>query len=226
MDKKLVLEALHKAKENSKKRNFNQSIDLVVTFKDLDLKKPDNQVDFYTQLHFSKGRAVKVCGLVGPELRDASSKELDFTVDADSFAEYAKDKKKVKKLAAEYDYFIAQANLMAKIAQTFGRVFGPRNKMPNPKSGAVVPANANLGQVRDRLKMTTRVLVKTSLQYQTLVGKQDMKEEEVVDNVLSLYNQIIHHLPNEKNNIKSVYLKSTMGPAIKIGEDKNEVTEK
>lgn len=225
MKKDQILEALNRAKKESKDRKFSQTIDMIVTFKDLDLKKPDNQVDFFTQLHFSKGSELKICGLVGPELRENSEKELDFTIDADSFVDYAKDKKKVKKIASEYDYFIAQANLMGKIAQTFGRIFGPRNKMPNPKSGAVVPANANLAQIRDRLKKTTRVLVKTSLNYQTAVGKEDMKDEEVIDNIITLYNQIIHHLPSEKNNIKSIYLKTTMGPSIKIGEDAKEVTE-
>lgn len=226
MNNKLVLDALNKAKESTKKRNFKQSIDMIVIFRDLDLKKPDHQVDFFTQLHFSKGKDLKICGLVGPELREASEKDLDFTVSDDQFAEYAKDKRKIKKLASEYDFFIAQANLMGKIAQTFGRVFGPRNKMPNPKSGAVVPANANLAQIKERLKMTTRVLVKTSLQFQTLIGKEDMKDEEIIDNVMTLYNQIVHHLPNESDNIKTVFLKTTMGPAIKIGEDKSEVIEK
>jgi large subunit ribosomal protein L1 len=199
---------------------------MIITLKDLDLKKPDNQVDFFTQLHFSRGKEVKICGLVGPELKENSTKELDFTINADQFVDYAKDKKAIKKIAEEFDFFIAQGNLMGKVAQTFGRVFGPRNKMPNPKSGAVVTPNANLAQVRDRLKMTVRVTAKTSLQYQTLVGKSDMKDEEVVDNIMTIYDQLIHHLPGEKNNIKSIFLKTTMGPAIKVGSDKNEVAEK
>jgi len=47
MDKKKFLEALNKAKQDSKKRNFKQKVDLIVNLKDLDLKKPEQQVEFF-----------------------------------------------------------------------------------------------------------------------------------------------------------------------------------
>ncbi|MCB9358854.1 50S ribosomal protein L1 [Candidatus Woesearchaeota archaeon] len=219
MDKSKIQAALKIAKEQSGKRNFKQTIDLIVTMKDMDLKKPDHQVDFFLPLHHSNGKDVKVCGLVGPEMKEAAEKELDFVVVVDDFEQYAKDKKKIKKLAETYDYFIAQANLMAKVAQTFGRVFGPKNKMPNPKSGCVVPPNANLAALKQRLKNTVRVMVKTTLQYQVAIAKEDMDEEIIIDNALTVYNQLVHHLPSEVNNIKDVFIKLTMGPAVKVGAD-------
>jgi len=219
MDKNKILTALKKAKESSTKRNFNQTVDLIVTLKDLDLKKPDHQVDLFLSLHHSNGKEIKVCGLVGPELKDSAEKDLDFSVNVDKFPNYAKDKKLIKKLSQDYDFFVAQATLMPKVAQTFGRVLGPKNKMPNPKSGCVVPPNANLAQVKTKLQNMIRIFVKTSMQYQVAVGKEDMKDEEIVDNVLTIYDQLIHHLPNEIHNIKSLFLKLTMGPSIKIGSD-------
>ncbi|MFT4297702.1 MAG: hypothetical protein ACMXX5_00755 [Candidatus Woesearchaeota archaeon] len=81
MDKEKLKLALSKVKESSTKRNFNQTIDMIITFKDLDLKKPDHQMDFFMSLHHSNGRSTKICGLVGPELKDAASKELDFAID-------------------------------------------------------------------------------------------------------------------------------------------------
>ncbi|MFT4303082.1 MAG: 50S ribosomal protein L1 [Candidatus Woesearchaeota archaeon] len=222
MNTEKLLLALKSARESAGKRNFNQTVDMILTFRDMDLKKPDNQVDFFTQLHHSTGKTVKVCGLVGPEMKEAAKKELDFVVDVDEFEQYAKDKKKIKKLADEYDFFIAQANLMAKVAQTFGRVFGPKNKMPNPKSGCVVPANANLSALKKKLQTTVRVMVKTSLQYQVAIGKEQMDDNVIADNALALYNQIVHHLPSEANNINNTFLKLTMGPAIKVGADEAE----
>lgn len=216
MNKQDILNALKKAKESSNKRNFKQSIDLIVTLKDLDLKKPDNQVDLFTQLHHGHGRKIKICGLVGPEMIDNAKKEFDLAIDSDSFDSYAKDKKKTKKLAVEYDFFVAQANLMAKVAQVFGRVLGPRNKMPNPKSGCVVPPNANLPALKQKLNKTVRILVKTLPMFQVALGKEDQNEEEVVDNIITIYNQLMHHLPSEEHNIKAVFLKLTMGPAVKV----------
>jgi large subunit ribosomal protein L1 len=222
MEKKDVLTALKRAKENSNKRNFKQTVDLIITLRDIDLKKPDNQVDLFVSLHNSIGRQTKICGLVGGEMVDNAKKELDFVIDGERFDEYGKDKKKIKKLASEYHFFVAQANLMPKVAAAFGRVLGPRNKMPNPKSGCIVPPNANLSALKQKLEKTVRILIRTVPQYQIAVGKDEQPEEEVADNILTIYDQLIHHLPGEENNIKSVFVKLTMGPTIKVVSEKSE----
>ena len=49
-----------------------------------------------------------------------------------------------------------------------------------------------------------------------VVGKEDMKDEEIIDNIKTIYDQVIHHLPSERNNISSIYLKVTMGKPIKL----------
>src|SRR3989344_5225570 len=139
MDKETIKNTLEELKTNSQKRKFKQSIDLIITFKNLDLNKPENQIEQFVNLHYGRGKQDKVCGLVGAELIEESKKELDKTIATDDYIIYQKDKKLIKKLATEYDFFIAQANVMPKIAQTFGRVLGPRQKMPNPKAGCVVP---------------------------------------------------------------------------------------
>lgn len=213
MDKKSIIKALSQARESAKKRNFAQSVELVVNFKGLDLKKPDHQMDFFMQIkHPYKPK--KVCGLIGPELSEAG-KDLTKVILADSFEDF-KDKKAVKKLAREYDFFVAQANLMPKVAQTFGRYFGPVNKMPNPKAGCVVPPNANLAQVQERLDKTVRILVKTIPMFMIGVGKESAKDEDMAEDILSIYSQIVHHLPAEQQNIKSVYVKLTMGKPVRL----------
>jgi len=213
---------LGRAKEKSPKRNFSQTYDFIIALKGLDLKK--QPVDFYATLHYGKGKKSKICALVGPELADEAKKVCDQVILVDDFARYQKDKKLSKKLAAEFDYFIAQANIMAKVATAFGRVFGPRGRMPNPKAGCVVPPKANLQVVYDRLQKTVRISAKTSLMIQLSVGTEAMKDEEIIDNILTIYDQLIHHLPNEKNNIKSTYLKTTMGKIVKFGEDAQKST--
>jgi len=216
MNNKNVLETLKKLRQCSKKRNFRQTFDLILNLKDLDLKKPDHQLDFFVTLHYSKGREVKVCALVGPELQDEGRKVCDETITQDSFEKYHKDKKITKKLAETFDFFIAQANIMPKIASSFGTVFGPRGKMPNPKAGCIVPPKINLKPVYDKLQKTIRVKAKTVPLIQCAVGSEEMKDEEISDNIMTIYNQVIHHLPGEKNNIKSIYLKLTMGKPEKV----------
>ena len=123
MDQKEISQLLAKAKENSSKRNFVQSYDFIVSVKGIDLKKTEQHVDFFATIHFSKGKKAKVCALVGPELEAEAKKVCDETILASDFDKF-KDKKKAKVLAESFDYFIAQANLMGKVAATFGKIFG------------------------------------------------------------------------------------------------------
>lgn len=217
MDKEQFKQAIELVKKNSPKRKFTQSFDLVINLKDINLKDPAQQIDMFIPLPYSKGRKTKVCALVGPELKKQANEICDFVVLHDEFEKYARDKKLTKKLANDYDFFVAQANLMADVAKSFGRVFGPKGKMPNPKAGCVVPPNANLKPLYDKLQSTVRLAAKTSSSIQVLVGNEEMKEEEVLDNIMTVFNQTIHHLPAEKNNIRSIFLKLTMGKSVKVG---------
>lgn len=216
MNKNKVLEALKKAKQGSKKRNFKQKVDLIVNLKDIDLKKPEQQVEFFLKLHYSKGRESKICALIGPELEQKAKSACDNTIVVDDFDKYSKDKKISKKLCNSYDFFIAQANIMPKVAATFGRIFGPRGKMPNPKAGCVVTDKTDLNALCENLKKTIKISVKTSLIIQLIIGNEEMKDEEIADNAYNIYEQLIHHLPNEKHNIKSVFLKLTMSKPIRV----------
>ena len=65
MDKEQIQAALAKAKDISDKRNFKQTYDLIINLKDLDLKKTEQQVDFFTALHFTKGKKTAAARILG-----------------------------------------------------------------------------------------------------------------------------------------------------------------
>ncbi len=215
MNKQSIEKALKTLRENSKERKFKQSFDLVVTLKDINLKNNDEQVDFFATYSHSTGKDVKVAALVGPELADKAEGVFDFVIHQRDFDKY-KDKKEIKKLATTYDFFIAQADIMPKVATTFGRALGPRGKMPNPKLGSIVPAKGQVEPLYAKLKRTVRVSAKKSPMAQVKVGNESMKDEELVDNILLVYNQLVHHLPKEAGNIKTVMLKLTMSKPVKV----------
>lgn len=225
MDKNLIATTLKNLKENSPKRNFRQSIDLIINLKGLDLKKPEHQVNMFVTLHYDTGKKVSVCALVGPELLKSAKEVCDEIIPVEQFDKF-KGKKEIKKLANKYDYFISQANIMSKVATVFGRYLGPRGKMPNPKIGAILPPNGNVKPLYERLKKTVVLATKNESIIKCIVGKEDSKDEEIVDNILTIYNSLIQKLPNEIHNIKSVMIKQTMSPAFKIGEEKKEEKEK
>ncbi|NQU98890.1 hypothetical protein HQ533_05475 [Candidatus Woesearchaeota archaeon] len=216
MDKKTILQTLEKLKKDSKKRNFSQSVDLIVTLKDLDLKNSEQQVDFFVNLHHPINKKKNVCALVGPELADECKKICDETIVATQFDAFKKDPKKAKALAKKYDFFIAQGSLMTQVASVFGPTFGPRGKMPNPKVGAIVAAKPQIKPLYEKLQKTVQLVAKKEPTIHVMVGKEDQDITHVIDNILYAYDQLIHHLPKEKNNINKIYLKFTMSKAIKV----------
>ena len=222
MDKEQVQAAIAKAKDISEKRNFTQTFDLIINLKDLDFKKQEHQVDIFVTLPHSRGKKVKVCALVAAELSEQAKEVCDSVIMSDNFEKH-NDKKTLRKIASSFDFFIAQANIMPKIATVFGRVFGPRGKMPNPKSGCIVPPNANLKPLYEKLQRTVRASAKTAPLIQCPIGTEDMNSNDIADNALTIYNSVLQALPNEKHNIKDIYIKLTMGKPVKVGE-KIEVT--
>ena len=215
MDKNDVLDALDKLKMSSQKREFSQSIDLIIALKELDFKKTEQQVEMFLSLPHNNGKKIKVCALVGAELNDDAKKVFDLVIIQDDFQKY--DKKKARSLAGQYDFFIAQANIMTKVAATFGRYLGVRGKMPNPKAGCVVPPRGvNLASLYEKLQTTMKVSAKKVPLIQMRAGTEAMPPEHVADNVMFVYDQLIHHLPAEKHNIKAIYLKYTMSKPIKL----------
>ncbi len=216
MDKNQVKKALEALRKELKERKFKQSVDLIINLKDLDLKKTDTLFDLFLALPHATGKKVKVCAFAGAELTPQAKKECDFTINNEDFVKYQGDKKGIKKLSNQYDYFIAQANVMADAAKVFGSVLGPRKKMPNPKAGCVVPPNANLKLLVEKLQKTVRVSIKTDLAVKVKVGNQDLSDDQIADNAVLVYNTAIQNLPSDKNNVKNIMLKFTMSKPVKV----------
>ncbi len=215
MDKKQIITTLGKLRSETKERKFTQTVELIINLKDINLKNPDEQVEFFVTLPKPFGKK-KICAIVGGELLEEAKKVCDFVITQGDLDTYKKDKKSSKKLATTYDYFIAQANIMGQIAGAFGRVFGPRGKMPNPKAGCVVPPKASLQPLYDRLQNTLKVSAKKFPVIQLAVGKADMSDEDIAENILYLYSQTEHHLPKERHNVRGVLLKLTMSKPVQI----------
>jgi large subunit ribosomal protein L1 len=218
MDKQAILKTIKELREKSPKRNFSQSFDLIINLQQYDLKK-NGQIDKFVVLPYAKGKKVTVCGLVDKELEDSAKVAFNNVIHKNDFTKYAADKKAVKNLANQYDFFVAQANIMTNIAASFGRVFGPKGKMPNPKAECVVAPNANLKTLYEKLQKTVRIKAIKELSLKTSIGTEAMKDEEIAENVLAVYNVIVHSLPAEKQNIKEVCLKLTMSPVYAIKEE-------
>jgi len=204
--KEELKKALIELRKN-KERKFNETVDLIVNLQKFDVKR--NSINIFTSFPF-KVKDKRICGF----LEEKNSK-ID-TVTPEQFKKYATNKKEVKKLVSKYDFFVAQASVMPKVATTFGRALGPTGKMPSPQLGILMDISDNA--VEDlRKKINTSVKIRTKeASIKLAVGKKDMKDEELIENIMAIYNTLVKELPRDKENIKNVEIKFTMTKPIKI----------
>ncbi|MFB0560697.1 MAG: 50S ribosomal protein L1 [Candidatus Lokiarchaeia archaeon] len=211
LDKKKIVEAVKKAKESSKKRNFVQTIELAVNLKGIDLKNPENRLNTELTLPNETGSDPKICVIAAGDLAVKAKEAGVYVIDKDELDELSRNKKNVKKLAQEYDFFVARADLMPQVGKTLGPVLGPKGKMPRP-----IPPNAEIGTILNQYKKNVRLRMRTNPMINLRVGNEEMDEKKIVDNVQSVINFIEGKFEKGARHIKSVYIKTTMGPAVKV----------
>lgn len=115
-------EAIEEVKKQ-RKRNFDQSVDLIINLRDFDVRK--DSVSIFVQLPFPASEK-KICAFL-----DKPSNIFDFCISKAEIDRW-QDKKQIKKLAREYDFFVSIPQIMQTVATKFGRVLGPQGKMPSP----------------------------------------------------------------------------------------------
>jgi large subunit ribosomal protein L1 len=197
--------ALNELKKD-KERKFDQSVDLIINLQKFDIKK--NPVNIFISVpHKIKDK--KICAFL-----EVKNKNVD-TITKAEFKKYS-DKKELKKLVKKYDFFIAQASLMPLVATNFGRVLGPASKMPSPQLGILMNVDDKaLSELKTKINNSIRIKTKEA-SIKISVGKQSMKNEELIENIMGIYNSILKNLSKGKDNIKNIELKFTMTKPQKI----------
>jgi large subunit ribosomal protein L1 len=201
-----VEKALAELRKDMEQRKFKQTLDLIVNLKKFNLKK--DAVNIFVALpHKTKNK--KICGFF-----EVKSDKIP-TITKSEFAKYA-DKKLVKKLGNEYEFFIAQASVMPAVATTFGRVLGPLGKMPSPQLGILMDINEkSINEVVDRINSSVKVRTKEP-SIKIPVGGESMDDLKIAENVQAVYNAVEKALPRGKDNIKNIKIKFTMSKPVRV----------
>ncbi|MBS3070693.1 hypothetical protein J4407_00115 [Candidatus Pacearchaeota archaeon] len=201
-DLKKALDELRK----ERKRKFDQSVDLIINLQKYDIKK--NLLNLFVKIPY-KIKDKKICAFL-----ETKNKNVE-TVTKDEFKKYS-DKKALKKLVNSFDFFISQANLMASVATTFGRVLGPLGKMPSPQLGVIMEVNdKTINELKEKINNSVRVKTKEG-SIKLAIGRESMKDGEIIENIATVYNAVTKALSREKDNIKNIEIKFTMTKPIKI----------
>jgi len=208
-----TIEAVQKAIDESKKleRKFKQSVDVVINLKNIDMNDAKNRIEDEVMLPHGRGEDAKLALFASGDLALKSKGHVDLLIKPEEIEELAKDKKKFKKIADQYDFFIAEAPLMPTIGKTLGIILGPRGKMPKP-----VPPTIDITGVAKSLRKTVKVRSKTTKTIHATVGREEMSTEQIADNIDAILKRLEGKLERGKLNIGSVYVKTSMGPPMRI----------
>ena len=204
-----VEEAYKDVKVRAKRRRFTQSVDLIIKLRDVDVKKPENRINITVPLPNPLSKQAKVCVIAsGATITAAREAGADLVITRDDLGKYS-DKKAVRKLAQQYDFFLASPDLMVQIGRTMGPILGPRGKMPE-----VIPPNADVKALIDRYRRSVRVRLRDQPQIMVKVGTEDMDPHKVAENALAVLEEVARKYGWDK--IKEVELKLTMSPPVKV----------
>jgi len=210
-----LVEVIKKAKESEKARKFQQSIELILVFKDIDVKK-GFAINETIQLPKKMSKSASVCIIAAGDLGiQAKNAKADRVMNEAELIQLGKNKRESRKVINKYDFFLADTKLMPTVGKVLGQLLGPRGKMPTP-----IPFNAPVEALLERFRTSVGVKVKGSLSLSCKIGEENMDDADLAANASAIAATIEKKLPNGDKNIRRIMIKTTMGKAIRLEQAK------
>ena len=206
-----IVQAVSRALDESPPRNFRETVDLAVNLRDLDLNDPAKRVDESIVLPSGTGQETQIIVFAEGETALQAESVADDVLSGDDLEELGDDDDAAKDLADETDFFVAEANLMQDIGRYLGTVLGPRGKMPTP-----LQPDDDVVETVNRMKNTVQVRSRDRRTFHTRVGADDMDADEIADNIDVIIRRLEANLEKGPLNLDSIYVKTTMGPAVEV----------
>jgi len=217
-EKHVVEKALNELMANSKKRNFDEAIEMIVTLKNMALKNQAQRLDYAVNLpHPYLDKVKSLVFVKDKNLAQELKGVVDKVVLDEDIAKISK--KDAKKMAEEYKVFLAEGPVMLTVGKHLGQVLSPRGKMP-----IIAPPNINAIKTLITATISQQKISnkksKTSIALQIKIGKKSQGVSNLSDNALVVIKSLIDRLPVGLQNLNHIYIKSTMSKSIKVGDDK------
>ncbi|PSP94338.1 50S ribosomal protein L1 [Halobacteriales archaeon QS_4_62_28] len=203
--------AVSRALDESEPRNFTETVDLAINLRDLDLNDPSNRVDESIVLPSGTGQETTIVVFAEGETALRARDVADEVLSDDDLADLGDDDDEAKDLADETDFFLAEEALMQDIGRYLGTVLGPRGKMPDP-----ISPDDDVVEMVDRMRKSVQVRSGDRRTFHTRVGAEDMSADGIADNIDVILRRLHADLEKGPMNIDSVFVKTTMGPAVEV----------
>jgi len=210
MDRAQIKSAVAKALEEKGKRKFTQTLDVGINFRNIDFNKQENRLNLDVLLPKGKGREQKIAVFADGQLAlDARNAGVDLVIAGDDIPKIAADPARLKQLL-DYES-LAAPNLMAVVGKNLGQSLGTKGKLPKPIMGGTVK------DLAEKAKRTVKVKSKGKFLpvVHVAVGTEAMSPDDLAENIEAVLEKITAKVGAP--NIKSIYVKLTMGKPSYIG---------
>ena len=206
-----INQAIEDALTTDKKRKFVESVEVAINLRDVDLQNPQKRINAEVALPHGRGRPARVAVFAQGEMAVISKKIVDTVISPDQIEDLSDNKREAKKLADKFDFFVAETGLMATIGKSLGIVFGPRGKMPRP-----IPPQADIERIIKSLTNLVPVRSKDRPTFHVPIGNVSMPQEQLAENLETIIKRVESSLDRGSDNIASIWVKTTMGKAVKL----------
>ena len=203
--------AIQQALDDSPERKFVESVEIAFTLKDVDLKNPANRIQEEVRLPSGRGKPIRISMFAGGEMATKAKAAGIDVIDPATIEDIAGNRQQARKIANKSDFFLSEIPHMGTVGRFLGVVLGPRGKMPRP-----VPPNLDPGMIAAVLKDTAVVRSRDRITFHTAVGSREQGLDDLTTNAMAVWNRVTGKLERGADNIRSCYIKTSMGPSVKV----------
>ncbi|GKY93989.1 hypothetical protein MPSEU_000365700 [Mayamaea pseudoterrestris] len=196
--------------KKGKKRNFTETIEAQITLKNYDPVR-DKRFSGTFKLPAIPRPQLKCCVLGNAAHCEQAERIGVDHMSVEDLKKLNKNKKLVKKLSKQYDFFLSSNNLIKQIPRLLGPGLTKAGKFPT-----LLGPSDDMQEKIDELKATIKFQMKKVMCLNVAVGNITMDAREVCVNTQLASNFLASLLKKQWQNIGQIYLKSTMGPSVQI----------
>lgn len=202
--------AIELALKTKKPWRFIQSVELMLTFKGVDVKK-EQEFKFRddVELPHGSGKEFRICLIIEDDLVLQYSGLVHTVIPKSKLSDITK--KDAKKIAQRCDIVLVKATLMGMVGRILGPALGPRGRSIVP-----IPANVDISSIISRYKKVTRLRSKDQPWVGCRIGTENMPLDQLVDNAMTVLHYVEEKIKRPLSQVARIYVKTASSPAIEV----------
>jgi large subunit ribosomal protein L1 len=203
MEDEKIRKGIEKALEEKGKRNFVQTVEMIINFRNIDFSKQENRINLTIYLPNGLGKEREV--VIFSDSPEA--KKYGRVITSKEIEALSKNKKELEKLKDAV--LLADPKLISTVVRYLGQYLGPRGKIPKVITKSL---EEEVKEAKSSIKLQTKGKYLPTLQCP--IGSELMSVDALTENAKKVLEELSTKV--QKSNIKSIYFKLTMGKAVKV----------